>query len=243
MKKINRIGELHSTKQGDCIIIEYNNCNDMWVEFQDKYKAKVHVKYRDLRLGNIKNPYHPNILNVGCFGMPKQPYDERAYRVWNAMLHRCYNEKTFVDHPTYRGCTVCERWLCFEYFLEDLPLIEGYDYWLNHPNERVALDKDIKGNDSKIYCLEYCCFVTNEDNIKESRIRNGSVGFCSEPKPIVGIHKITGEVVRFKGGREAQRELGISQSSIGACCRKENKYRSAGGYYWYFAEEYDKLHK
>ena len=119
----------------------------------------------------------------------------------------------------------------------------GRTFWTKAIGLPVALDKDIKGNDSKIYSLEHCCFVTNEDNIKESRIRNGSVGFCSESKPIVGIHKITGEVVRFKGGREAQRELGISQSSIGACCRKENKYKSAGGYYWYFAEEYDKLHK
>ena len=238
-----RVGELHNTLQGDCIIIKYNNCNDLWVEFQDEHKAKVHCKYKDLKNNIIKNPYFPCVCKIAYIGQPKKDFSEREYKTWNIMIHRCYDSNFHKDHPTYKDATVCKRWLCFEYFLDDLPLIEGYNYWLEHPNERIALDKDIKGNGSKVYCLENCKFISNIDNIKESRNRNGSVGFCSEPKPVVGVNKITGEVIRFESAREAQRQTGISQSQIGHCCRKEPKYKSAKGYYWYFEEDYNKMLK
>lgn len=48
-------------------------------------------------------------------------YDTPTYRSWMAMLTRCRNPK----HPHYRhyggrGITVCDRWLKFENFLEDM---------------------------------------------------------------------------------------------------------------------------
>ena len=35
---MNRTGEKFITNEGyEAIIIEYNNCNDFWIQFQDKY--------------------------------------------------------------------------------------------------------------------------------------------------------------------------------------------------------------
>lgn len=45
----------------------------------------------------------------------------REYRSWGSMLSRCRNPK-LEDYPNYggRGITVCDRWLSFEAFLEDM---------------------------------------------------------------------------------------------------------------------------
>jgi hypothetical protein len=43
------------------------------------------------------------------------------YRVWNAMMQRCYNpnNKYYADYGA-RGITVCERWHRFENFYADV---------------------------------------------------------------------------------------------------------------------------
>jgi hypothetical protein len=44
-----------------------------------------------------------------------------TYRSWEAMKFRCTNLK-HIAYPDYggRGITVCERWMTFENFLEDM---------------------------------------------------------------------------------------------------------------------------
>ena len=129
---------------------------------------------------------------------------------------------------------MCQRWLCFANFLEDLPLIENYEYWLNNPNQGIALDKDIKGNNSKVYCLDNCCFVTRSENSREMAIRTELSG-C-EPEKIYGVNIKTGEKTKvFHGIREVERELGIHRSSISRCLNGERK--SAGKYQWFKVEE------
>src|SRR5262245_44328367 len=47
--------------------------------------------------------------------------ESHEYRVWRGMLSRCINPncKSFRDYGG-RGIGVCERWLVFENFLEDM---------------------------------------------------------------------------------------------------------------------------
>ena len=95
----------------------------------------------------------------------------REYHLWNSMLRRCYSEKELAKCPTYRGCQVCEKWQVLSGFIEDLPLIEGYELWKNNPNQYISIDKDIKGNRSKLYSLENCKFVTKVENSRECAVR------------------------------------------------------------------------
>ena len=55
MKENKRLGEIKTLSNG-CVakIIEYNNCHDITIEFQDKYKAKIHTKYCHFKNENIK---------------------------------------------------------------------------------------------------------------------------------------------------------------------------------------------
>ena len=171
--KKNRVGE-QFTNRGGCsfIIVEYNKCSDVVVEFQDKHKARVRTNYQACQRGSVKNPYYPSVHGVGMLGQVdgKTPIISengkvvREYMVWNNMITRCYSECDLKRKPTYRDAKVCDRWLIYSNFLEDIEYIKGYTYWLNHPNEGVSLDKDLLGNGSKIYSLNTCMFVSASEN-------------------------------------------------------------------------------
>ena len=54
------------------------------------------------------------------FGMPWKER-QRLYRIWNAMLRRCLNEKaTSFKNYGARGITVCDRWMMFGNFARDM---------------------------------------------------------------------------------------------------------------------------
>ena len=148
------------------------------------------VRYCDVLEGNVRDDYMPHVCGVGCIGKASSYHP--AYNIWNDMITRCYNKND--DHySSYggKGVTVCDRWKCFEYFLEDLPLIDGYNNWLN--NRRVYhLDKDLKQigkpYNEKVYSLETCCFLHRSDNCrlasidKKNRI-NGTNMMCKITNP------------------------------------------------------------
>jgi hypothetical protein len=71
------------------------------------------------------------------------------------MLRRCYGKIELKRNPTYNGCTVCEEWLTFSNFKA---WMETQDWEGKH------LDKDILCEGNKVYCPEYCVFVTKLTN-------------------------------------------------------------------------------
>ena len=144
-RKIDRTGEVNYNTVGTLMrIVEYNNATDIIVEFQDKYKAKIHTTYRDFKKGGIKNPYHPCVLGVGYYGVGK--YKSRgkdgkktkAYKHWYYMLERCYDPYELNNRPTYIDCYVCDEWLCFQNFAEWF-----YKNYYEIEGEKMRLDKDI----------------------------------------------------------------------------------------------------
>ena len=239
VRRIDRTGETFVNRYGSkFVIVEYKNSLDLWVEFCDEYKCRVHTSYSHCREGSVLNPYDKTIHSIGYLGLMKDGSKPkvsegrnptREYGVWNRMIGRCYSEIKLKNKPSYESASVCDRWLCFANFLEDLPLIEGYELWRDNPNQGIALDKDIKGNGSKIYCLENCCFITNEDNAKEVIARCGT---GNKPIKTYGIHIKTGERTKvFNSLMEVERELGLDNYGISRCL--QGKQKSCGGYKWY----------
>lgn len=177
--KEDRIGEVIITKQG-CLakVIEYNNYSDILVEFQDEYKYKVRVSYKEFKNGNIKNWYYPSVYGVGIVGEKYKDYitsNKRKlleYKMWSSMLSRCFDKKYKEKEPAYEDVTCCEKWLCFENFYEWLHKQENFDKCLY--NEDYAIDKDILFKGNKIYSPETCCLVPRIVNslfIKRARDR------------------------------------------------------------------------
>lgn len=156
----NRIGEIHTTNNGDKLtILKYKGNSRYLIKFDDNTEING-VRYYHIKNGNIKNPNTPIVQGVGYLGVGK--YNSRkhylAYHKWGHMLQRCYSEKYQIKKPTYVGCSVSEDWFNFQIFAEWF-----YDE-TNGYKEGYELDKDILKKGNTIYSPENCCFVPQEIN-------------------------------------------------------------------------------
>ena len=187
-------------------------------------------------------------------------WNKKVYKKWANMLKRCYNEEYHKTHPTYIGCTVCERWLILSNFIEDVPKITGYDRE-RFLNGELELDKDKKKDENKHYIMNYCTWLPKPENIslankgkqrseetklKMSEAKKGENNpktmlgkFGSEhpkSKKIAQYDKQTNELIKiWDSMMDVKRELGINNRNISECCR--GKYKSAGGFVWKYVEE------
>lgn len=140
--------------------IEFDEINGV------KYKKQVRKEY--ILKGKILNPYYPTVHGVGYLGNANHKNNMYIYRKWSKMISRCYNEKD-KKYKNYGaiGVFVCDRWKCFEFFLNDFPFIEGYK-----KDEKQSLDKDIKAkSEPKYYSLETCYLISVIQNTKEMQCR------------------------------------------------------------------------
>lgn len=104
----------------------------------------------------------------------------RSYQCWKGLLSRCYSKKSKA-YKTYgaKGVYVCDEWLLFSNFKKwyDENYIEGY---------QIDKDKlnvtDINGN--KYYSPESCCFISQQDNLKEMQLRLTEDSKVYETKPV-----------------------------------------------------------
>ena len=77
-------------------IIEYTNKRNVIVEFQDKYKIKVHTQWCNFINGSVKNPYYPSVYGVGITGIKykfrnSDNCTSKEYDTWKGMLRRCFD--------------------------------------------------------------------------------------------------------------------------------------------------------
>lgn len=172
---IDRVGMRGINSEGcEMIIVEYISYNNITVEFQDEYKARVNRTYNNFKKGNIKNPYFKSVYAVGYLGIGKFKSTKngkitREYDMWHSMLSRCYCDKYQDNYPTYKGCEVCRDWHNFQNFAKWY-----HENYYEIDGQRMCLDKDILVKGNKIYSPETCIFVSNDINllfIKNDRVR------------------------------------------------------------------------
>ena len=161
-QKEQRLGEEKYNNQG-CLmkIVEYNNCDNIFVEFQDEFKCKIHSKYSHFLSGGIRNPYYPNVFNVGIVGnkYPAKINGEhtKEYKAWQGMIARAYGYVAKEKRPKYEEVSCCDEWLNYETFYEWLHNQPNFDKWYN--GDLWAIDKDILIKGNTIYSPETCCLV------------------------------------------------------------------------------------
>lgn len=199
---------------------EYANQSGYTIKFLEDGTILKNVRIANLSRGCIDNPNRATVhgkgyRGIGAFNISekisKYKYKhKKEYVLWNGMLGRCYNEEFLIKNPTYKGCSVDERWLNFQNFCEDLPKIENYDKWLELGGRFYHLDKDFKVKGNKIYSLDTCVFLDAKENARlgvKSRLeRNG--GIIRYNVIINGVLKMNGSV------KEISKFLNISLSAL-----------------------------
>lgn len=143
-----------------------------------------------LLVDNVKK----NTVSCGCFQAEclrqqqrthGHTSDERSptYIVWQAMLQRVRAKPGTKTHKNYgaRGIAVCERWLLFENFLEDMGQRPG----------RLTLDRR---NNNGNYCKENCRWATMTVQTRNTRanvwvIYRGRTVVFSEACEMAGIER------------------------------------------------------
>lgn len=165
---IDRTGETNTNNYGTLMmIIEYNSARDIIVEFQDKYKYRVHTEYRNFKEGCVRNVYDRTVYDVGMFGEGKYNRIDhlKLYNSWQHMLRRCYDPYTLNKDMSYIDCFVDE-------YFHNLQNFGGWyeENYYEVKGELMCLDKDILCKNNKIYSPDTCVFVP--ERINKLFIRN-----------------------------------------------------------------------
>lgn len=126
------------------------------------------VERSNFAKGEIGDKYAKTWLGIACLG--NIPKNHTLYPRWWAMLNRCYNQNV-EKYKTYgaEGITVCDRWLCLEYYVEDIIELNGGTL---DNIENLEIDKDIKVLGNKVYSKETCSVVSKQENRMEKIMRN-----------------------------------------------------------------------
>ena len=149
----------------------------------DLHNTKTHIYNKQYKLGDLGNVYGQiwrNIqLNENIQPIPQLKSDlKKTYlgvangkgkekhilrKTWEGMISRCYDQKS-INYHIYgkRGVFVCDRWLEFNAFAEDVKLIPNWDLKMTNPRKYV-LDKDGIG-DGFCYSVKTCQWITPSDN-------------------------------------------------------------------------------
>lgn len=147
-------------------IVEFRNCANMVVEFQDNHKYRVPATYGNFKNGCITNPYDRTLYGVGYVGVGKynnptsKSGNERSYNTWMAMHERCYTKYDKLSNYTYYDCEVCSDWQNYQTFTEWY-----HNNYYEVGEGRIHLDKDIIKPGNTIYCPEYCMFIPQRINM------------------------------------------------------------------------------
>jgi hypothetical protein len=147
-------------------IIEYIDNQNIIVEFQDEYKARVQTTYWNFKRGIVRNPYYPTVYGVGISGDKYQISENskpiKEYGIWRSILSRCFNEDIKKKQPTYQNVTCCDEWLYYPNFYEWLHSQSNFDKWYN--GKRWAVDKDIFVKRNKVYSPDLCFLIPQNVN-------------------------------------------------------------------------------
>ena len=156
-----------SNKYGDVIVLDYLGKNLFKVQFKNTGTI-TNITSSNLMKGEIRDVYAPDVMGIACCGRDNKELDQKTrrklYTTWSNMLSRCY-DKNHLSYYNYgaKGKYVTNRWLCFEFFVEDVITIKGWENkisdWSNW-----HLDKDLIGN-GFVYSKENCVWLHKNDNL------------------------------------------------------------------------------
>ena len=155
----------------------------------------------------------------------KHSDNPRGFSIWQGMLRRCYDE-THVRFNRYggRGVVVSERWKCFDYFLEDLDKIDGWDSEL-FESKKIVLDKDKKDFRNLVYSKDTCTWISKEEN---NSLRNSS------PLNVKPFKAVSPEGVEYNetNQKEFCERFGLDRGSVNRVLKGHRNHHKEWKFYY-----------
>ncbi|MFX0614065.1 hypothetical protein ABEL47_01715 [Escherichia coli] len=157
-------------------IVSYKNKTSVTIKIKETGSVLT-CRSDNLKYGRVKDPLTPSVCGVGYIGYGEHSntlfsdglgsVTNPVHQLWVNMLNRCYGK---TIRAWYKGVTVCDRWLCFQHFANDVQKLPGFDNWIR--GERYELDKDTLKRGSKlVYSPTTCAFIKQLDNLKARKPR------------------------------------------------------------------------
>ena len=132
------------------------------------------------------------------------------YKIWKAMLRRCYSEGLKIKRPTYKNCVVDSELLSFDNFYNFIRDVHGFSC-TDSNGRNFHLDKDLLGCGS-LYSRDTICFVPSEINAFLTNKKAVDSGY-----PIgVLFHKASGRLVSQITINGKKKYLGLFDNSLDA---------------------------
>ena len=206
-----------SLNSGSFKILKYNGARDIEIQFLKTGYRKV-AEMKEVRNGNVKDPYSPSVFGVGVVGT-KHPIrvndvQTKEYMLWYSMLRRCYSDTSKKKHPAYEGCEVSNKFKSYEYFYEWCHKQIGFG------NEGWHLDKDLLVKGNKVYSENTCIFIPHEINSLLTKCT------ASRGEYLIGVHWSKSNkafVAQVKKNKGKQEFLGYFNTELEAF----NAYKEA----------------
>ena len=173
--------------------------------------------------GEIRDKWAVTLCGVGIIGDIKtRGKNKKYYTMWRNMIKRCYDN----TNGAYNNVDVCERWHVFQYFYDDIHLVDGFDEDMFNAG-KIELDKDIKQRFShnKVYSLETCCFVPKAINCT---IQDG------QQREFIGVSP-DGNVYRDTNITKFARMHKLERKQISAVLH--GRFKSTLGWRFYYSDE------
>jgi len=157
-KKASNFKDLTGQKFGRLTVFEYLGARKMksWWKCQCECGNIIETNTNHLHSGHTKSC---GCLNKEGNNKTHELSKTPIYKLWRNMKTRCYN-KNISQYKDWggRGIKVCERWLKFENFYEDM--FPSYKKGLSL--ERIDNNKD--------YCLENCKWIPKNLQVRNRRM-------------------------------------------------------------------------
>lgn len=141
------VGDKIQTKRSGIIVVLSlgYDCLSASCRFKNTGYVKRGVSRRDLRIGNVKDPYAITFSGVGYMGIPRvhnKVIRRRAMVTWRGIISTCIK----------RGYSLSCEWKNFSNFLD----------WFNE-NYTDHCAYFIKNSKSTIYCKHTCRMTSSQD--------------------------------------------------------------------------------
>ena len=214
----NCIGKLYKTNNsGDIEVLSYTNSKNVEIKFLKSGNVTT-VYSSNIVNGTIKDVYSPTVYAVGVIGS-KYPtrFNNKSlpqYEHWKGMIRRCYNDEERGKFKTYKGCTVSENFLHYEYFYEWCNKQTGFNC------DNFDLDKDLLVKGNKVYSEHTSIFLPRE--INSALTKNDK----TRGEYLIGVswHKATKKFIsQVDIGLKSQKHLGLYTTELEAF----NAYKEA----------------